>query len=94
MHKLSAKAAELADALAASDDLLRHVLASIVEVESGAEREALSKEVQSGCERFSQAGARARRDAIRFMRDAETMTLDDIAAAIGTSRPRVSGLLR
>ena len=93
MHELSPKAGELADEMAAGLNLLRHVLDSIEEVESGPERAAISREMQGTCERFSQAAARARRAAVRFMRD-EGLTLDEIASAIGVSRPRVSEMLR
>jgi DNA-binding transcriptional regulator YiaG len=94
MYTLSPQAAALADELAAAFDLLRHAIASIEDVETGVERAALSKEVQGACERFSQAGARSRRAAIKFMRDDESMTQDQIADAIGVSRPRVSEMLR
>ena len=94
MYELSPEAAELVDALAASDDILRHVAASIDQLGSGQEREAISKSLQDSSQAFSQAGASARRAAIRYMRDDAKMTLDEIAAAIDVSRPRVSEMLR
>jgi predicted XRE-type DNA-binding protein len=93
MYELSPEAAELIDELAASDDILRRVAASIEQLESGQEREAISKSLQDSSQAFSQAGASARRAAIRYMRD-QGLTLDEIAAAIDVSRPRVSDMLR
>ena len=94
MYELSPKAGELADAAAKALLILHHVVEAIPEIEDGQERAAIGREIQASCERYSQAGARARRDAVRFMRDEEGMTQDQIAAAIGISRPRVSELLR
>ncbi len=94
MYELSPEAAELVDALASSDDILRRVATSIEQLESGQEREAISKSLQDSSQGFSQAGASARRAAIRYMRDDAKMSLDEIAAAIDVSRPRVSEMLR
>ena len=74
--------------------ILSHVMTSITDIEDGQERAALARQIQASCERYAQAGARARRDAVRSMRDDEDMTQDQIAAAMGISRPRVSDLLR
>ena len=94
MHTLSPKAEEFAAAIGQAFYILNHVVKSIKDIEDGQERAAVSREIQASCELFSQAGARARRDAVRSMRDDEGMNQDQIAAAIGISRPRVSDLLR
>lgn len=90
----SPKTAEFIQDLSGSFNLIRNALAHLGEVEPAQERAALGREIQATCELLSQAGARARRDAVRAMRDDEGLTQDQIASAIGVSRPRVSEMLK